>query len=86
MTETPAVLTLREYKLYDALKAQLNRWVLYDELALMLTGYDDIPARATLRTHMSRLRRKLPEGAIESSWGIGYRLTREAPVDHAVYR
>lgn len=86
MTETPAALTLREYLLYEALSAKLGQWVPYGELCKMLTDYDDIPARATLRTHMSRVRRKLGPGAIESSYGIGYRLTRAVPVEHAVYR
>ena len=85
-TEAPAVLRYREYKIYEALREHLGQWVLYGELCKAVNDYDDACARAAIRTHVARLRAKLPSGAIETSFGVGYRLVREAPVERAVYK
>ena len=69
-------LTPLEYTLLAHLAQRANRTVLREELAA-LSEPDKAGPRVALNSHMSRLRRKLgPDGeAIQTVWGIGYRLT-----------
>ena len=75
----PVKLTATEYRLLFELAANAGRVLTYDELRRRVWGTNRPNDRRTLRTHLSRLRRKLGEEPGRSRYilaepRIGYRI------------
>jgi two-component system, OmpR family, response regulator QseB len=80
----PITLTPKEYRILECFlrnPAQVfSRGVLLDKL----WDLDQLSGEETIKTHIANLRRKLkevgcPEDAIETVYGIGYRLNNTLP-------
>ncbi len=69
-------LTAREFDLLEFLLTHPNRVFSRAELLRQVWDYDFIGYDRTVDAHVARLRRKLgaPGDAIETAWGIGYKL------------
>lgn len=78
----PVRLTKREMQLYDLLRAHMPSVVRIEALTALLFGlYSDAHDWHNVRTIMMRLRKKLGPDVIVTVYGVGYRLTRDVPVE-----
>jgi two-component system OmpR family response regulator len=71
----PVVLTQKEWALLRALAGKPERIHTREALQDALYGFDDEADSNTLEVFVSRLRRKLGRGCIQTLRGLGYRLT-----------
>ena len=70
------VLTAREWALFEALLARPGQLMSKAQLEEKLYAFDTEIASNTIEVHVSRLRKKLGAGIIETQRGLGYRLGR----------
>ncbi|WP_317933117.1 response regulator transcription factor [Halioxenophilus sp. WMMB6] len=68
----PLSLTRREYNLLKALMENAGRIQTKEGLENKLYGWGDEIASNTVEVHISNLRKKLPEGFIQTVRGVGY--------------
>jgi two-component system OmpR family response regulator len=69
-------LTLREWKLIEALTARAGRVVSKSDLEALTQGIDVDTASNAIEVHVSNLRRKLGHEVIETVRGLGYRVPK----------
>ncbi|WP_306045108.1 response regulator transcription factor [Nioella sp. MMSF_3534] len=72
----PVVLTAREWELFEALLARPGQLLSKPQLEEKLYAFDAEVESNTIEVHVSRLRKKLGSGIIETERGMGYRLGR----------
>ena len=76
-------LSPKEYQLMELFLRHPQQVLSSDRILDHIWGFDDIPGKDTVRTHMRRLRKKLkPVGVehwIETVYGLGYRLKSQSP-------
>lgn len=76
--EQSLALSPKEYQLMELFLRHPQQVLNSDQILDRIWGFDDIPGKDTVRTHVRRLRKKLkPVGAdhwIETVYGLGYRL------------
>ena len=72
----PVVLTAREWALFEAFLSRPGQLLSKALLEERLYSFDDEVGSNTVEVHVSRLRKKLGAGAIETERGLGYRLGR----------
>ena len=70
------VLTAREWALFEALLAPPGQLMSKTQLEEKLYAFDTEIESNTIEVHVSRLRKKLGAGIIETQRGLGYRLGR----------
>lgn len=70
----PVTLTAREWALFGALLARPGQLLSKAQLEEKLYAFDDEVESNTIEVHVSRLRKKLGAGSIETERGLGYRL------------
>ena len=70
------VLTAREWALFEALLARPGQLMSKAQLEEKLYAFDTEIESNTIEVHVSRLRKKLGAGIIETQRGLGYRLGR----------
>jgi two-component system OmpR family response regulator len=68
-------ITQREWQVLEALVSRPGRVVSKSDLEALMLGLDGEVASNALEVHISRLRRKLGHGLIETVRGLGYRIT-----------
>jgi two-component system OmpR family response regulator len=68
-------ITQREWQVLEALVSRPGRVVSKTDLEALMLGLDGEVASNALEVHISRLRRKLGHGLIETVRGMGYRIT-----------
>lgn len=71
---TPLSLTSHEYRVLDYLMHHPGRLVSRRDLTEHIYAQDHDRDSNTVEVFIARLRKKLPEGAIETVRGLGYRL------------
>jgi DNA-binding response OmpR family regulator len=69
-------LTATEFSLLSTLVQMTGRVFTRDELLNQVWGYQSFPSTRTVDTHILQLRQKLPDIAISSVRGVGYRLEK----------
>ena len=67
-------LTAREWTVLEALLLRAGRIVTRQDLEALVHGFDGEANSNTIEVHISRLRRKLDPGIIETVRGMGYRI------------
>jgi len=67
-------LTAREWAVLESLARRGGRIVSKGDLDALVNGFDGESSSNTLEVHVSRLRRKLSPGLIETVRGLGYRI------------
>lgn len=76
--EQSLALSPKEYQLMELFLRHPQQVLSSDQILDRIWGFDEIPGKDTVRTHVRRLRKKLkPVGAehwIETVYGLGYRL------------
>lgn len=72
----PVQLTAREWALFDAFLARPGQLLSKAQLEEKLYAFDMEVESNTIEVHVSRLRKKLGAGIIETERGLGYRLGR----------
>lgn len=72
----PVTLTAREWALFEALLSRPGQLLSKAQLEEKLYNFDDEVGSNTIEVHISRLRKKLGTGIIETERGLGYRLGR----------
>ena len=72
----PVVLTAREWALFEAFLSRPGQLLSKQALEERLYSFDDEVGSNTVEVHVSRLRKKLGAGVIETERGLGYRLGR----------
>ncbi len=72
----PVHLTAREWALFEAFLARPGQLLSKPQLEEKLYAFDAEIGSNTIEVHVSRLRKKLGAGAIETERGLGYRLGR----------
>lgn len=72
----PVSLTAREWALFEAFLARPGQLLSKPALEERLYSFDDEVESNTVEVHVSRLRKKLGAGVIETERGLGYRLGR----------
>lgn len=72
----PVALTAREWALFEAFLSRPGQLLSKRQLEERLYSFDDEIGSNTLEVHVSRLRKKLGAGVIETERGLGYRLGR----------
>ncbi|MDY7012796.1 MAG: response regulator [Cyanobacteriota bacterium] len=82
---TPVLLTPKEYALLELFLRNRRRVFSCGAILEHLWAFDDIPGEYAVRTHIKELRHKLkaagvPVDAIETVYGIGYRLKQETNI------
>jgi two-component system OmpR family response regulator len=70
----PVQLTAREWALFDAFLARPGQLLSKAQLEEKLYAFDTEVESNTIEVHVSRLRKKLGNGVIETERGMGYRL------------
>jgi two-component system OmpR family response regulator len=70
----PVPLTAREWALFDAFLARPGQLLSKAQLEQKLYAFDADVESNTIEVHVSRLRKKLGAGVIETERGLGYRL------------
>ena len=70
----PVQLTAREWALFDAFLARPGQLLSKAQLEEKLYAFDAEIESNTIEVHVSRLRKKLGNGVIETERGLGYRL------------
>jgi two-component system OmpR family response regulator len=70
----PVQLTAREWALFEAFLARPGQLLSKTQLEQRLYAYDTEIESNTIEVHVSRLRKKLGMGVIETERGLGYRL------------
>ena len=70
----PVPLTAREWALFDAFLARPGQLLSKSQLEEKLYAFDSEVESNTIEVHVSRLRKKLGSGVIETERGLGYRL------------
>jgi two-component system OmpR family response regulator len=70
----PVQLTAREWALFEALLARPGQLLSKAQLEEKLYTFDTEIESNTIEVHVSRLRKKLGAGVIETERGLGYRL------------
>ncbi|MBC7146991.1 MAG: response regulator transcription factor [Thioclava marina] len=70
------VLTAREWALFEAFLSRPDQLLSKQALEDRLYSFDDEVGSNTVEVHVSRLRKKLGAGVIETERGLGYRLGR----------
>lgn len=76
----PMVCTRREYMLLKALMENAGRIQTRESLESKLYGWGEEVASNTIEVHISHLRKKLPDGFIQTVRGVGYTInTRPQP-------
>jgi DNA-binding response OmpR family regulator len=65
-------LTPKEGDILQVLFDNINSTITYDNLISNCWGYNCISSKDSLKSIMSKLRKKLPENIIENLYGIGY--------------
>jgi len=66
-------LTAKEKKILSYLFLNINRVIAYEEIIINVwEKYYDGQSRDALKTRLSTLRKKLPEGLIQNIFGVGY--------------
>lgn len=70
----PVPLTAREWALFDAFLARPGQLLSKAQLEEKLYAYDSEIESNTIEVHVSRLRKKLGNGVIDTERGLGYRL------------
>jgi len=68
-------ITQREWQVLEALVSRPGRVVSKTDLEALMLGLEGEVASNALEVHISRLRRKLGHGLIETVRGLGYRIT-----------
>jgi len=74
LDRVPVDLTAREYALLESLMRRAGRIVSRPTLEELLYGFEADVSSNTVEVHMSSLRRKLGQDAIDTVRGMGYRL------------
>ncbi len=72
----PVSLTAREWALFEAFLARPGQLLSKAQLEEKLYAFDSEIESNTIEVHVSRLRKKLGAGIIETERGLGYRLGR----------
>ncbi len=72
----PVVLTAREWALLETFLSRPGQLLSKQTLEERLYSFDDEVGSNTVEVHVSRLRKKLGAGVIETERGLGYRLGR----------
>lgn len=72
----PVALTAREWALFEAFLNRPGQLLSKRQLEERLYSFDDEIGSNTVEVHVSRLRKKLGAGVIETERGLGYRLGR----------
>lgn len=72
----PVQLTAREWALFEAFLARPGQLMSKAQLEEKLYAFDTEIGSNTIEVHVSRLRKKLGAGIIETERGLGYRLGR----------
>ncbi|MGL4528277.1 MAG: response regulator transcription factor [Aestuariivirga sp.] len=72
----PVVLTAREWALFEAFLTRPGQLLSKAQLEEKLYAFDTEVESNTIEVHVSRLRKKLGAGIIETERGLGYRLGR----------
>ncbi|WP_413868687.1 response regulator transcription factor [Albidovulum sp.] len=72
----PVALTAREWALFEAFLARPGQLLSRVQLEDKLYAFDAEVESNTIEVHVSRLRKKLGAGVIETERGLGYRLGR----------
>lgn len=72
-------MTRREFMVMKALMENAGRIQTKEMLESKLYGWGEQIASNTIEVHISNLRKKLPEGFIETVRGVGYCVRRETP-------
>ncbi|MBF9030465.1 response regulator [Rhodobacterales bacterium HKCCE3408] len=72
----PVQLTAREWALFEAFIARPGQLLSKAQLEDKLYAFDSEIGSNTIEVHVSRLRKKLGAGVIETERGLGYRLGR----------
>lgn len=73
----PDTMTKLEADLYRLLKSRVGAYFSYGNIFDMIFGYGYSADEGAIRTHISRMRKKLPPGEeIESKRGFGFRLVK----------
>jgi two-component system, OmpR family, response regulator len=72
----PVPLTAREWALFEALLARPGQLLSKAQLEEKLYAFDAEVESNTIEVHVSRLRKKLGAGIVETERGLGYRLGR----------
>lgn len=67
-------LTSREWAVLEALLLRAGRLVTKSDLEALVSGFNGESSSNTIEVHISRLRRKLVPGIIETVRGMGYRI------------
>jgi two-component system OmpR family response regulator len=70
----PIQLTAREWALFEAFLSRPGRLLSKSQLEEKLYAFDSEVESNTIEVHVSRLRKKLGSGVIETERGMGYRL------------
>jgi two-component system, OmpR family, response regulator len=70
----PVTLTAREWALFEALLSRPGQLLSKAQLEEKLYAFDDEVESNTIEVHVSRLRKKLGAGIVETARGLGYRL------------
>ena len=70
----PVPLTAREWALFEAFLARPGQLLSKAQLEEKLYAFDSEVESNTIEVHVSRLRKKLGSGVIETERGLGYRL------------
>ncbi|WP_375574016.1 response regulator transcription factor [Seohaeicola saemankumensis] len=76
LNERAVVLTAREWALFEAFLARPGQLLSKAQLEEKLYAFDTEIESNTIEVHVSRLRKKLGAGIIETQRGLGYRLGR----------
>ncbi len=72
----PVALTAREWALFEAFLARPGQLLSKAQLEEKLYAFDAEVESNTIEVHVSRLRKKLGSGIVETERGLGYRLGR----------
>ncbi len=85
--EKPLRLTPKEYSLLELFLRHQNRVFSQNTILEHLWSLEDPPSESTVRAHIKRLRKSLqeagaPKDAIETVYGLGYRLKKRQPTNN----
>lgn len=68
-------LTPSERKILNFLFSNLNKVKTYDDIILELSNEFEMPTKKSIKTIITNLRKKIPEGLISNIYAIGYKIT-----------
>ncbi len=76
LDDEPMICSRREYMLLKALMENIGRIQTRETLENKLYGWGEEVASNTIEVHISHLRKKLPEGFIQTVRGVGYTIKK----------